>query len=1120
MNRRAFIVFAALSLAFLANQGAAQQKAAGAPGKTAPQSPDFSKEPLVYEQIRGHLRYENDASGKTEIYARIKVQSYSGVQKVGQLVFNYDSANSTMEVRTIRVTKPDGRVITAGSEAIQDMSSPVAESAPTYTDLRQKHVVVPNLSPGDLLEYETSTIYLPLTPGKIWQDWNFMSDSICLDEQVDIVVPNKFSIKTSTTGANAPEMKSDGDRTIWTWRTSQLSHLERPLAISPSGKTFPDVKTLLRSNSTSHPRRASITSFSEWREVSDWYAGLERDRRVPDATVRAKSEELTVNSHSDREKTRVIYEYVARNIRYVSLSFGVGRYQPHAAAEVLEHQYGDCKDKATLLESMLQSVGIKAYPVLLQASGYMEEVYSPREFDHAITYAVVDGKELWLDSTLGIAPFGYLLPNVRGKRALVVSPDKGAELRLIPNDLPTPDLYRFGLDGSIDANRKLDAKMTFETRGDWEVLLRLGLTQMSTAQLQAAMETGLKRNEKTDEVSLGELDATDPYDTSSPLRLQVRTTAVLPDGKNKDEGGGSKKEASKPTPFSPENLDEFIALFLPPPEDNVASSLGDPEQLGIHIQFRFGDNLSEKISEKLKTQKIAPVHLTQDFAEYEQNWSWQPPMLSADMQLTRKMRSVPGERRAEYSAFRAAIKAQVAEVIYAFGAPRPAGVAADEVMQYSEALRAISAGKKSDGKDILSALLKDDPKYQDAWRSLGKLEASQGHWAKSREAYEKLMELAPKDYSAYDGLIQSYTNVYDYDQAIAIAKKEIAALPEEAEGHTQLGWLYLQTEKYSLAVPEYEAAAKVLSKSPRIQILLGRAYGGSKQLGKAEAAFDRANELDSSLLTLNDTAYYASESGLDLKIAEQRAEKAVTGIEKQLNGVSLTDLKPASLNLLRLTAAYWDTLGWIKYKQGNLASAERYLRAASDLTDDPTIQMHMGRIEEAAGHKESAIHFYLTALEPTQVVTLRVYQDGKLVPQPERTPSPDEKAARNRLTALAGSRQKVDELLKEASYNRNWKRTVTVPFTESQEQREQFVVILTPGPKISTSAISPEFKEQPRLLGRFQGKVPPQTFPDSNVTRIPRVANIHCLTNPAQCEFEFLPTEQSRSAFANQVQSQ
>ena len=1120
MNRLILVALASLQLAFLVSPGVAQQKSNLSPEKPTVVGSDFSKEPLVYEQVRGNIRYENDGSGATDVYARIRVQSYSGVQKVGQLVFNYDSANASMEVRSLRVTKPDGQVITAGAEAIQDMSSPVAQSAPTYTDLRQKHVVVPSLSPGDLLEYETRTTYRPLTPGKIWQVWDFVTENICLDERVEISVPSKFVAKTSTTGANAPEMKSEGDRTIWSWKTSQLSHMDRPLAIPPAGKMFPDVKTLLRTPYASHPRRASITSFANWREISDWYAGLESDRRLPDATIQAKARELARNSHSDLEKTRAVYEYVARNIRYVSLSFGLGRYQPHAASEVLAHQYGDCKDKATLLESMLQSLGIKAYPVLLQASGYMEDVYSPREFDHAITYMVLDGKELWLDSTLGVAPFGYLLPNVRGKRALVVSPDKGSELRSIPNDLPTPDSYRFSLEGSIDSNRKLDAKMTFETRGDWEVLLRLGLTQMSLAQLQAAMETGMKRSEKADEVSLSELDATDPYDTSSPLRLQVRMTAVLPEEKDKADGGGSKKEGSKPSSFSPENLDEFIALFLPLPAENYASSLGDPEQLAFHIQFRFGDKLSDKISEKLKTQKTAPVRLTQDFAEYEQSWSWQPPMLSGDMQLTRKMRSVPGERKAEYSAFRAAIRAQVAEVIYALGVPRPAGVPADEVMRYSDALRDIRAGKKSEGKDILNALLKDDPKYQDAWRSLGKLEASQDHWAKSREAYEKLVELAPKDYSAYDGLIESYTNVYDYDQAIAIAKKEIAALPEEADGHTQLGWLYLQTERHSLAVPEYEAAAKILPKSPRIQILLGRAYGGSKQLEKAGAAFDRANELDSSLLTLNDTAYYASESGLDLKIAEQRAEKAVAGIEKQLNAVRLKDLKPATLNLLRLTAAYWDTLGWIKYKQEDLASAKRYLRAASDLTDEPTIQMHMGRIEEALGHKENAIHFYLTALEPTQVVTLRVDQDGKSAPQPERKASPDEREALDRLTALAGSRQKVEELLKEASYNRNWKRTVTVPFKEPQEQREQFVVILTPGPKISTSATPPEFKEQPGLLNRFGNKIPPQTFPDPNVTQIPRVANIHCLTNPAQCEFEFLPTEQAGSAFATQVQSQ
>ena len=40
-----------------------------------------------------------------------------------------------------------------------------------------------------------------------------------------------------------------------------------------------------------------------------------------------------------------LYNYVAQNIRYVSLSFGLGRFQPHSAADVFKNQYGDCKDK-------------------------------------------------------------------------------------------------------------------------------------------------------------------------------------------------------------------------------------------------------------------------------------------------------------------------------------------------------------------------------------------------------------------------------------------------------------------------------------------------------------------------------------------------------------------------------------------------------------------------------------------------------------------------------------------------------------------------------------------------------------------------------------------------------
>ena len=188
-----------------------------------------------------------------------------------------------------------------------------------------------------------------------------------------------------------------------------------------------------------HSRRLFITTFPSWQEVGEWYAGLERERRIPTTEVRAKAEEITRGAKSDLERVQALYEYVSRNIRYVSLSFGLGRYQPHAASEVLTNQYGDCKDKATLFEALLEAIGLHGAPALISTESDTDQVVaSPLEFDHAISFLEVDGREIWLDSTAGVAPFGYLFPQLRGKNALVVFPGKKAELRKTPESLPMP----------------------------------------------------------------------------------------------------------------------------------------------------------------------------------------------------------------------------------------------------------------------------------------------------------------------------------------------------------------------------------------------------------------------------------------------------------------------------------------------------------------------------------------------------------------------------------------------------------------------------------------------------------------------------------------------------------
>ena len=71
---------------------------------------------------------------------------------------------------------------------------------------------------------------------------------------------------------------------------------------------------------------------------------------------------MTASETTTLEKMQTLAAFVQRDVRYVGIELGIGGYQPHPAAEVFAHRYGDCKDKATLLRSMLREIGVDSYP--------------------------------------------------------------------------------------------------------------------------------------------------------------------------------------------------------------------------------------------------------------------------------------------------------------------------------------------------------------------------------------------------------------------------------------------------------------------------------------------------------------------------------------------------------------------------------------------------------------------------------------------------------------------------------------------------------------------------------------------------------------------------------------
>jgi Domain of Unknown Function with PDB structure (DUF3857) len=180
-----------LFLLVVPHPGFAQFSATPAGGNQADSSAkqDFSQEPFVYEYIHASMRYENDGSGTREVRARLRVQTPAGLNSAGQLIFQYNALDEQVEIRSIRVLKPDGAIVTAGPETVQDLSAPVAREAPMYTDARQKHVTVPGLAVNDVIEYDVLIN---------WHIWNFEQKAIALDEQLDLNVPANLPPKTET----------------------------------------------------------------------------------------------------------------------------------------------------------------------------------------------------------------------------------------------------------------------------------------------------------------------------------------------------------------------------------------------------------------------------------------------------------------------------------------------------------------------------------------------------------------------------------------------------------------------------------------------------------------------------------------------------------------------------------------------------------------------------------------------------------------------------------------------------------------------------------------------------------------------------------------------------------
>ncbi len=485
----------------------------------------YADEPIVIEHADHVISVATDGTGWKENTFVARLQSDATVKKYGVLSVPYASNSEHVELLYARVHHPDGTVVETQTSEAMDMPSPVTRQAPFYSDQKELQLPIRSLRVGDTLELKYRTVRTKADiPGQSWGQQVFTESAVVLSQTVELRVPTGVYINVWSPGIKPVESNSDAiagapAQHIYRWSHSQLNPTVGKEAEAEAAAKKKILWTADQELDLEQGKLPTIawTTFKSWADIGAWYHSLEADRIVADDTVKAKAAELTAGKSTDEDKARALYDYVATNIRYIGVAFGIGRYQPHTAAEILSNQYGDCKDKHTLLAALLATQGIQSDAVLIGSRiRFNEAVPSPSSFNHLITHLTLAGKPVWLDTTAEVAPFGTLTITTRDKQALMIPASAVAAIVRTP-EAARPEEATMDAVGSLDAAGVSTSHIVLTFHGDGEIAARTAFRQIPPAQYDQVVQIFSKAIGFPGTVS--KPDISRPTDTSQPFKL-------------------------------------------------------------------------------------------------------------------------------------------------------------------------------------------------------------------------------------------------------------------------------------------------------------------------------------------------------------------------------------------------------------------------------------------------------------------------------------------------------------------------------------------------------------------------------------------------------------------------
>jgi hypothetical protein len=468
-------------------------KAAAA--STAPAYDKQVKAVVLYKERSVSVETDGKVVTTTNYAVRVLAREGRG-EASAHAVYNTGSG----KVRELKawLLRPSGEVKKYGKDETLDVS--LADDV--YDEARARIIAAGEeaAAPGTVFGYQAVTEERTVFSQ---DDWDFQDDLPTLVARYVVTLPAGW--RASAVVFNHAKLEPSVAGTSYTWELRDLPPIEHETNAPSMSSLAP--RLAVSYQSPDGARSTMNPGFQNWQEVSRWLATLHDPQGEPDDALALKARELTANCKTELEKIAAVGRY-AQSVNYISIQMGVDRgggMRPHAAAQVFAKNYGDCKDKATLMRAMLRALKITSYPVAIYSGDrtYVRDEWpSPNQFNHCIIAVKVSdetqapsvvthptlGRLLIFDPTDTNTPVGDLPDHEQGSWALVVAGGDGQLLRM-PAMPPESNAVERTAEVTLDASGAISAVVRQRAAGQSAAYGRSVFKGLARDDYQKAVET-------------------------------------------------------------------------------------------------------------------------------------------------------------------------------------------------------------------------------------------------------------------------------------------------------------------------------------------------------------------------------------------------------------------------------------------------------------------------------------------------------------------------------------------------------------------------------------------------------------------------------------------------------